>query len=98
MPAPNRAAAVTVPCPVTLASDRTGNYGLAERHGLLDYVLDRFSIAGSPDDCRDHLAALQAAGVENVCLNVAIAPDLPAYLQLFGEHVLPHLQRGPGAV
>jgi 5,10-methylenetetrahydromethanopterin reductase len=75
-----------------LAADRTGNYGLAERHGVLDYVLDRFSIAGSPDDCLRHLAALRAEGLQNVCLNVAIAPDLPSYLRLFGQQVLPSLR------
>jgi alkanesulfonate monooxygenase SsuD/methylene tetrahydromethanopterin reductase-like flavin-dependent oxidoreductase (luciferase family) len=75
-----------------LAPDRSGNYGLAEQHGLLDYILDRFSIAGSPDDCLRHLAALRAEGLQNVCLNVSIAPDLGAFLRLFGEHVLPTLR------
>lgn len=77
-----------------LSPGRSANYELAERVGLTDYLLERFSIAGTPDDCCRAIERLRAAGVENICLNVATAPDLPACLELFGREVLPAFAAG----
>jgi 5,10-methylenetetrahydromethanopterin reductase len=70
---------------------RSANYRLAERLGIADYLLDRFAIAGTPEDCRRHLESLHAVGLRNICLNFATAPDPAIPLRLFGQHVLPSL-------
>ena len=75
-----------------LTPGRTANYHLADRLGLADYLLERFAIAGSPEDCRLKLARLRDCGVRNVCLSLSAAPDLPAYVRGFGERVLPALR------
>jgi 5,10-methylenetetrahydromethanopterin reductase len=77
-----------------LSPGRGANYELAERLGLTDYLLERFSIAGTPDDCRRQIERLRVAGVENICFNVSTAPDLPACLELFGREVLPAFAAG----
>src|SRR5262249_38311073 len=41
-------------------------HALAERLGLIDELLARFPVAGTPEDCRRRLEALRAAGIENV--------------------------------
>ena len=64
------------------------NYLLCERLGLIDYVVGRFSIAGTPEECRRRLDELRAAGLGNVCFNLSAAQDLPATLRLYGERVL----------
>ena len=74
-----------------LTPGRTANYHLAERLGIAEYLLDRFTIAGAPDDCRRKIEALRDIGVENVCLSFSAAPDLPAYVRRFGAHLLPAL-------
>jgi 5,10-methylenetetrahydromethanopterin reductase len=72
-----------------LSPGRSANYFLAERLGIADYLLERLTISGTPEDCCRKLESLRAAGVENVCLSLSAAPDLPGYLRLFGERVLP---------
>lgn len=72
-----------------LSPGQTANYHLAERLGLVDYVIQRFSLAGTPDELIQRLAELRTAGLRNVCLNLGPAPDLAATLRLFGETVLP---------
>ena len=71
-----------------LAPGQSSNSRLADRLGLADYLLERFSIAGTPDDCRRKIDALRAAGVENVCLSFGAAPDVAAYVRLYGEAVI----------
>lgn len=71
---------------------RSANYRLAEHLGLLDYCLEQFAIAGTPDDCTEQLARLRAAGLENVCFNLATVADLPGALRLLGEAVFPTLR------
>lgn len=75
-----------------LTPGRTANYHLADRLGLADYLLDRFAIAGTPEDCRAKLERLRECGLQNVCLSLSAAPDLPAYVRGFGEQVLPALR------
>ena len=72
-----------------LTPGRTTNHALADRLGLTEFLLDRFTIAGTPDDCRRKLAALAAVGVDRVCVSFSAAPDVAAYVRAFGEHVLP---------
>jgi 5,10-methylenetetrahydromethanopterin reductase len=81
-----------------LTPGRTANYYLAERLGIADYLLDRFTIAGNPDDCRRKIEDLRAVGADNVCLSLSAAPDVATYVRLFGEAVLPKLMgRHPGS-
>jgi 5,10-methylenetetrahydromethanopterin reductase len=72
-----------------LSPGRGSNYHLVERLGLTDYLLGRFSLAGSPEQCRQQIAELRRAGLDNICFNLGAAADLPASLRLFGEQVLP---------
>ncbi len=74
-----------------LSPGRTSNYLLADRLGIADYLLERFTIAGTPDDCRRRIEALREIGVENLCFSISASPDVPAYVRLFGERVLPAL-------
>ena len=72
-----------------LSRGQSSNYRLAERLGLTEYLLERFSIAGTPDDCCRTIERLRAAGIANVCFNLATVSDLAATLDLFGREVLP---------
>jgi 5,10-methylenetetrahydromethanopterin reductase len=74
-----------------LTPGHTANYHLADRLGIANYLLDRFTIAGSPEDCRAKLARLREIGAQNVCLSLSASPDLPGYIQSFGERVFPAL-------
>jgi 5,10-methylenetetrahydromethanopterin reductase len=72
-----------------LSRGRGPNVALAERLGVIDYLLDRFSVAGTPEDCCRKIELLRAAGVENICFNFGTVEDLAATLELFGREVLP---------
>jgi len=72
-----------------LVPGHTSNYPLASRLGITDYLLDRFAIAGTPEDCRGKIAALREAGVRNLCFSFSGGPDPARYVQRFGEEVLP---------
>ncbi len=74
-----------------LTPGHTSNYHLADRLGIADYLLDRFAIAGTPEDCRAKLARLRDVGVQRACLSLSAAPDVGAYVRRFGEHVVPAL-------
>ncbi len=54
------------------------NVRLIERLGLADYLVDRFAFAGTPDDIRKKVAALEAIGVTRVIFNLATSPDIDA--------------------
>ena len=79
-----------------LTPGRTRNYHLAERLGIAPYLLQRFALAGAPSECLAGVRALQAIGVERLCLSYTAGPDLLRYVRLFGERVLPTL-RAPGS-
>jgi 5,10-methylenetetrahydromethanopterin reductase len=70
-----------------LTPGHSSTYHLADRVGIADYLLDRFTIAGAPDDCGRKIEELRRAGVENVCLSFGAAPDVAAYVRLFGQTV-----------
>src|SRR5690606_36592942 len=54
---------------VHLSPGRPPNYYLAHRLGIADYLLERYTIAGTVDDCRRKLEQLRDAGVRNVCFS-----------------------------
>jgi 5,10-methylenetetrahydromethanopterin reductase len=72
-----------------LGRGQTSNYRLAERLGLSDYLVERFSIAGTPEDCCRKIERLRAAGISNICFNLGTVDDLAGTLDLFGREVLP---------
>lgn len=76
-----------------LTPGRTRNYHLAERLGIAPYLLERFALAGDPPACLARVRALQAIGVDRLCLSYTAGPDLLRYVRLFGEQILP--QVGP---
>ncbi len=71
-----------------LTPGHTSNYHLADRLGITDFLLDRFTIAGTPEDCRRKCADLRALGVRNICWSFSAAPDIARYVRLFGQEVV----------
>jgi 5,10-methylenetetrahydromethanopterin reductase len=78
-----------------LGRGQTSNYRLAERLGLAEYLVERFSIAGTPEDCCRKIERLRAAGISNICFNLGTVNDLTATLDLFGREVLPSFATSP---
>jgi len=78
-----------------LARGQSANYRLAERLGLTEYLLERFSIAGTPEDCCRKIERLRAVGIANVCFNLGTVNDLADTLDLFGREVLPAFADSP---
>ncbi len=68
---------------------RTGNYELVQQLGLADFLVDRFTVAGAPEDCRRKLEALRAIGVRQVHFSISASPDREASVRLLGESVIP---------
>jgi 5,10-methylenetetrahydromethanopterin reductase len=64
---------------------------LVQELGLFDYLSQRLSICGNPDDCLAQARAAKAAGAERLMLTVSLASDPVRTVELFGEHVLPKL-------
>jgi len=64
---------------------------LVQELGLFDYLSQRLSICGNPDDCLKQALAAKAAGAQRLMLSVSLASDPVRTVELFGEHVLPKL-------
>ena len=64
---------------------------LVQELGLFDYLSQRLSICGNPDDCLAQALAAKAAGAKRLMLTVSLASDPVRAIELFGEHVLPKL-------
>jgi 5,10-methylenetetrahydromethanopterin reductase len=64
---------------------------LVRELGLLDYLSRRLAICGTPADCLAQTLAAKQAGAERLMLTVSLAADPVQTVQLFGEHVLPHI-------
>jgi 5,10-methylenetetrahydromethanopterin reductase len=60
---------------------------------ISDELLDRFAIAGAPDDVAAHVEALIAAGASRVEFGTPHGLTPTKGLQLLGEQVLPQLKR-----
>src|SRR5437660_10481781 len=67
---------------------------LVQELGLFDYLSQRLSICGDPDDCLAQARAAKAAGATRLMLTVSLASDPVRTVELFGEHVLPKLTNG----
>ncbi len=70
--------------------DKSGkNARLIDELGLTDYLLERFAVAGTPDDIVQRIRSLSSLGLNNLWLS---SPgDDPGSLDLMGKDVLPHL-------
>lgn len=64
---------------------------LVRELGLFDYLSRRLAICGTPADCLAQTLAAKKAGAQRLMLTVSLAADPVKTVELFGEHVLPHL-------
>jgi 5,10-methylenetetrahydromethanopterin reductase len=69
----------------------TADIRLVRELGLFDYLSRRLAICGNVEDCRQQAWAAKAAGAKRLMLTVSLAADPVRTVELFGEHVLPHL-------
>jgi alkanesulfonate monooxygenase SsuD/methylene tetrahydromethanopterin reductase-like flavin-dependent oxidoreductase (luciferase family) len=65
---------------------------LVNELGLFDYLSRRFSIHGSPDECRAQALRARDAGLKRVMFSVSLAGDPAGTVELFGREVLPALR------
>jgi 5,10-methylenetetrahydromethanopterin reductase len=65
---------------------------MVDELGLFDYLAGRLSIWGNPDDCLRQALATKAAGARRLMFTVSLAADPVRTVELFGQHVLPHLR------
>jgi alkanesulfonate monooxygenase SsuD/methylene tetrahydromethanopterin reductase-like flavin-dependent oxidoreductase (luciferase family) len=65
---------------------------MVEELGLFDYLSQRLSIWGSPEDCLAQALAAKAAGARRLMFTVSLAADPVQTVDLFGRHVLPALR------
>lgn len=63
------------------------NGALATRLGLIDYLADRFSLAGSPADVREQIHGHEKQGIDRFWL-IDGRPGLAAFLDRWGENVV----------
>ena len=66
---------------------------LVKRLGLFDYLRRRLAIAGTPGDCVEQVKAALAAGATRLMFTVSLAADPIRTVELFGQHVLPAIER-----
>ena len=57
-----------------------GNAGLTERWGLTEFLVDRFAIAGTPDDCAAQIRRAMDAGAHQFVIT-AFVPDRRAFMR-----------------
>ena len=69
---------------------QTRNATLSDELGLTDYLADRFTVAGTPEECRQKVRAIQEAGID-VLLITAIGPQPEDIIRRFGEEVIAQL-------
>ncbi len=65
---------------------------MVDELGLFDYLSERLSIWGNPDDCLRQAMAAKAAGATRLMFTVSLAADPVRTVELFGEHVLPKIR------
>lgn len=66
------------------------NHALTDELGLTDYLVDRFGVVGTPEQCLTKIRALGEVGVHGVIFG-AFGRDPLGLVRRFGEDVLPHL-------
>jgi len=63
-----------------------GNAGLTDRWGLTEFLLDRFAIAGTPDDCVAQIQRAVAAGARQFVIT-SFVPDRRAFVRRWMREV-----------
>jgi 5,10-methylenetetrahydromethanopterin reductase len=66
------------------------NQSLTDELGLTDYLVDRFGVVGTPQECLARIRALESAGVQGVVFG-AFGRDPLGLVRRFGQEVLPGL-------
>jgi 5,10-methylenetetrahydromethanopterin reductase len=64
---------------------------LVRELGLFDYLSERLSICGTPQECLAKARAAKQAGAKRLMLTVSLASDPVKTVELFGQSVLPAL-------
>lgn len=67
------------------------NAELVDRLGLREYVLERFGIAGDPDEVTQRIAELHQRGIDNFWMSMHAA-DKGRVVRLMRDHVMPHFR------
>jgi 5,10-methylenetetrahydromethanopterin reductase len=67
------------------------NANLVDRLGLRDYVIERFGIAGDPDEVTQRIRTLHERGIDNFWMSVH-AGDKGRVVRLMRDHVMPHFR------
>ena len=62
------------------------NAGLTDRWGLTEFLLDRFAIAGTPDDCAAQIRRAMAAGGRQFVIT-GFVPDPTSFVRRFMDEV-----------
>src|SRR5262245_4610446 len=63
-----------------------GNAALTDRWGLTEYLLDRFAIAGTPDDCAAQIRRAMGAGARQFVIT-GIVPEPISFMRRFMREV-----------
>lgn len=63
------------------------NVQLIQELGLVDYLAERMTISGTPDDCRAQIVRAQKAGAHQLCTLVAFA-DKIGFMRRWSESVM----------
>ena len=64
-----------------------GNAGLIDRWGLTEFLVDRFAIAGTPDDCATQIRRAMAAGAHQFVIT-GFVPDPRAFMRRWMHEVV----------
>ena len=65
-----------------------GNALLTDRWGLTDFLVDRFGIVGTPDDCVAQIRRAQAAGAHQFIIT-SFVPDPRAFMRRWSREIAP---------
>ena len=68
------------------------NAALTDRWGLTDFLVDRFAIAGTPEDCVAQISRAMAAGARQF-ITTSFVPDPRAFMRRWAQEVVPRLAR-----
>jgi len=72
--------------------DPSFNANLAKKLGLSGFLADRFTIAGTPEQCRQKVRELMSAGVTRFLINAIGTPNQDEVLERFGSEVIAQVQ------
>jgi len=67
------------------------NANLVDRLGLRDYIIERFGVAGDPDEVTARIRTLHERGIDNFWMSMHAA-DKGRVVRLMRDHVMPHFR------